>query len=338
MADGFPIPAARVAAVIASVLDAQGDNHLAEVVRSASASIEETDYDNWNGGTYFHTLVLELPVADYARIEPALTSHEEKIAEKLRTALRGTGNMVLNSVMFKPAFEEEPALRTSRTSGDDEARIWGGAGFRLFLSHVSAHKVAVSSLKQHLARYGVRAFVAHEDIEPSLEWQTEIELALQTMHAMAALITPDFHSSNWTDQEIGIAVGRGLLVLPVRLPENPYGFIAKNQGLRGKLEDPAGLATNIVSILLRRLRTRESMCESLVVALEHANSFAMSRTVTDMLEEGTGFTLNQVDRLDAAILANNQVSDSFGVPERLRRLVAQVREDRKAESSPSRRT
>lgn len=308
--------------MIASVLDVQGDSHLAEIVRSATPRIDETDYDNWNGGTYYYTLFLELPVADYARIEPALGAHEEKILAKLKTALRDTGNTILNAVLIRPAFNDEGPAGVVRTSADDESRIWGGAGFRLFLSHVSAHKVGVSALKGHLGRLGVRAFVAHEDIEPSLEWQTEIELALQSMDAMAALLTTDFHSSNWTDQEVGIAVGRGVLVLPVRLPENPYGFIAKNQGLRGSLQEPSALASDIVSILLRRTRTRDQMREALVVAIERSNSFASSKLATDKLETVGDLTAEQCQRLTAAIKANSQVSGSFGVPVRLRQLAS----------------
>ncbi len=29
------------------------------------------------------------------------------------------------------------------------------------------------------------------------------------MDALAALLTTDFHDSNWTDQEVGFAIGRG---------------------------------------------------------------------------------------------------------------------------------
>ena len=122
-------------------------------------------------------------------------------------------------------------LITSVVTGDH--RLWMPGTLRLFLSHVSAHKVAAGELKGDCLRYGVDAFVAHEDIEPTLEWQAEIEEALGTTHALAAILTDDFHGSLWTDQEVGIALALGRLVVPVRAPTVPYGFMARLQALRG---------------------------------------------------------------------------------------------------------
>ena len=91
------------------------------------------------------------------------------------------------------------------------------ASSRLFLSHTSTHKEVVGALKARLGVLGVAAFVAHEDIEPTLEWQHEIVLALETVTA-CGLITDDFHASKWTDHEVGFAIGRNAFVFSVRLP------------------------------------------------------------------------------------------------------------------------
>jgi hypothetical protein len=201
-------------------------------------------------------------------------------------------------------------------------RLWDPGMVRLFLSHVSAHKVAVSNLKRELRAYGVSGFVAHEDIEPSLDWQAEIELALRTMDAMAALLTPEFHESKWTDQEIGIALGLGVFVLPVRLPINPSGFVAKSQGLRGDLTKPVELASLVVDILLKRSETHDAMREGLVVGLESAASYAISKLVSTKIVSASGFTSAQLGRIESSIAGNDQVGESTGVPERLRRFVA----------------
>ncbi len=75
-------------------------------------------------------------------------------------------------------------------SENEIARSWSEGMFRLFLSHLAQHKVGVSKLKLELKQLGIEAFVAHEDIEPRLEWRDEIEVSLRSMHALAALITP----------------------------------------------------------------------------------------------------------------------------------------------------
>ena len=321
MTEGFPIPAAGVAGTLAALLEAQGQTRLAVVVAAATPSIDETGYDNWNDGTYYYALHLTLPVGEYAKVEAGISEIETSLATKLSTALRGTGNHVLNSVMVTPAFEVANDGRPVPAVEEAVPRLWDDGMLRLFLSHVSAHKVAVANLKRALRTYGVSGFVAHEDIEPSLEWQTEIELALQSMHAMAALLTPEFHHSNWTDQEVGVAVGRGVLVVSIRLPVTPYGFIAKSQAMPGDLANPAELASALVDVLLRQQRTAERMREGLIVAIEKAMSYAAARATTSKLEAVRDLTSAQLARVEAAIAVNRQVSEPGGVAFRLRRVI-----------------
>ena len=123
---------------------------------------------------------------------------------------------------------------------------------RLFISHVSAHKVQAKQLKVALAGYGIAAFVAHEDIEPTAEWEAVIELALRSMDAMVALLTDTFHESNWTDQEVGFAMGLGKFLIPIRAPKTPYGLMARYQAMRGDLTDISTIAKGVHSILVGR--------------------------------------------------------------------------------------
>ena len=60
-------------------------------------------------------------------------------------------------------------------------------------------------------------FVAHVDIHPTKEWQDEIESALSSMDGFVALLTDKFHESDWTDQEVGFALARGVPIIAVRL-------------------------------------------------------------------------------------------------------------------------
>jgi hypothetical protein len=110
--------------------------------------------------------------------------------------------------------------------------IWKGTiDFRLFVSHLSKDKDKATRLRDCLKQYGICAFVAHEDIDPTLEWQDEIERALFSMDAMVAIHTPGFAASHRTQQEIGFALGRGIKIVSFRLGEDPKGFISKRQAL-----------------------------------------------------------------------------------------------------------
>src|SRR5207245_901609 len=130
-----------------------------------------------------------------------LAAVEQEIAAKLPHFGRAYPNDHLDTVSISPLPSAAAASNAQFVPSDmDVQRIWPEGKFRLFLTHVSRHKASVSRLKDELKLRGVSGFVAHEDIEPSREWQDEIELALRSMHALAALITPDFHASLWADQ------------------------------------------------------------------------------------------------------------------------------------------
>lgn len=214
------------------------------------------------------------------------------------------------------------AVTRARAVGDDQAsRIWGQQPVRIFLSHVAAHKVQVSALKRSLGTYGVTAFVAHEDIEPTLDWRAEIDAALRSMNAMVVLLTPEFHQSNWTDQEVGAAFARGLPVVPVRLGCDPYGFLGQYQALPGNLEKPDELAASIVGVLEKKPVVGDLVREAMVQGLESANSFASAKLVTSCIETAEGFSEEQLTRMQTAITANDQVLSATRVPARLRQYI-----------------
>jgi hypothetical protein len=310
----FPKPAAEVAATLAELLKHQGESQLADLVSTAIPEITLDHVDTWDGTTWYCTLHLEVSTSLFAAIEAKLEKTEQGLATKLKKLFRNTSPYVLTDVTISARAGTVSMQRTTPTP-DEINRIWEPETLRLFLTHVSAHKEAVTQMKNSLLNYGISGFVAHEDIEPNLEWQNEIELALGSMHALCALLTPEFHQSNWTDQEVGFALGRNVPVLSIRLGMSPYGFIGKNQGLRGNLNSLHPTAGAIAEILLKESRTKIVMRDSLVAALERAKTFATAKQVATMLATVTGFSPAQLERLRTACSENSQVSGSWGVPE-----------------------
>ena len=129
--------------------------------------------------------------------------------------------------------------------------------FRLFISHISKDKLIATRLRDALKSYNVAAFVAHEDIEPTLPWQEEIERGLRTMDAMVAVHTPGFSLSNWTQQEVGYALGRGVPVISFKYGEDPTGFIQKHQALPRRGKTAEIVAEEIANLLRDDRRTAE---------------------------------------------------------------------------------
>ncbi len=144
-----------------------------------------------------------------------------------------------------------------------EASFWEPFHFRLFLSHLSSFKKRTGQLQSALKRYGISAFVAHVDIEPTREWMDEIEAGLYSMDALLAILMPGFKESDWTDQEVGVAVGRGVLVIPVMKGLPPYGFISRYQSLDSHGKTVATVAAEVFRILVKSPKTQIKMLSCL---------------------------------------------------------------------------
>ena len=133
----------------------------------------------------------------------------------------------------------------------DLENLWGTGSIRAFISHVSEDKKVAYDLKKALGTYGIAAFVAHDDIEPMREWGNEIVRALDSMDLLVALLTPTFSNSNWTDQEVGFALGRKVPALPVRYGKDPYGLLNKYQAIPDG-SDVSGVAAKNLRICTHR--------------------------------------------------------------------------------------
>jgi hypothetical protein len=120
-------------------------------------------------------------------------------------------------------------------------------------------------LKSVLAPLGISAFVAHEDIHPTLEWQVEIERALHTMEAFVSMHTLGFSKSIWTQQEIGFAVGRGTKIIALRMGEDPTGFISKRQALNRGSRTAEEIAADIDQLLMADPQTSARLEEAKAV-------------------------------------------------------------------------
>jgi hypothetical protein len=161
----------------------------------------------------------------------------------------------------------------------------GGRYFRLFISHTSAHKHDVHALSRELSLHGIAGFVAHDSIGPFEQWQDVISGALLECEALAAYLTDDFHGSDWTDQEVGAALARDLVVLPLKVDRDPYGFIGRIQAMPARGVDPRVLADRIASRLRVNARTSGAMAEATVDMFARSNSYAEARANLTRLRE-----------------------------------------------------
>ena len=301
-------------AILSKIYAREGETQRQEILVNATVRIvEEWSYDNWNGGTYGHALYLVLPESLYL----GLVREKERLEQKLKEYINKVHNIdneFIDAVFIEMALEQDIDWRKESgllLSGkcivqpQAEKRVWGDEGFRLFLSHKSEVKQQTVEMKKRLRLFGISCFVAHEDIIPTQEWQTEIENALCSMDALVALMTEEFHDSLWTDQEVGFAFGRGVPIISVRLGKDPYGFIGKFQALSCSWETAP---KEIVKLLVKYDR----MIDSYIKAALECQSFDHGNTLAEVLPSIDKLSLEQAAKLVIAYNENSELRGSFG--------------------------
>lgn len=190
----------------------------------------------------------------------------------------------------------------------DKERIWPNGGLRVFLSHKSTNKKTAANLKTELSNFGISCFVAHKDIKPTRPWQRDIERALSSMDILVALMSKSFHDSDWTDQEVGYALGRGIPVIAAKIGKNgqlPYGFIGKDQALSCTTGD---LATELVKLLI----AHDEVLDAFTFSVQNCGSYDEGNGLAEVLPSIEHLSNAQRRRLIDAYNNNGQVAGSWG--------------------------
>lgn len=200
-----------------------------------------------------------------------------------------------------------PVVRTS-------AAPWGPLPVYLFLSHIHPHRAFVGKIKHALAAWGIDAFVAHDDIEPSQSWRDVIKAALATCHVFVACLHDGFHDSQWCDQEVGWALARNVPIVPVRLgTERRDGFLAEYQD-QTFTGSPWALAERLFNVVLADPRTHQEGVRALGEAFVNSRSYDMTRKLWALLLVEPHLEAEQLRRLEYAVQTNNQVYSAVAGP------------------------
>jgi AbiJ N-terminal domain 3/Abortive infection C-terminus len=124
-------------ATAAKMLIAEGMPEAAEVLRTSTLKLEETGYDNWNGGTRTYTIYLLLEPAKYSKLGPSREVLENQIDKRLKPILEQYTSdwyktKIAPSVELQPEWRhaEDDVSRAVRQNIFDGLRIdkvvWSG--------------------------------------------------------------------------------------------------------------------------------------------------------------------------------------------------------------------
>jgi hypothetical protein len=235
------------------------------IIKSASAALKD---ENWTD------LTLTLDLFDVVDIDDDWHNVYDYISQRLRQTKDDDALIGLYRHLFPDADLETAAVEVVETPGP-----WKEGHFRLFLSHTKANKQLAGKIRERLLDCGIDAYVAHDMIEPTKEWMDEIEAALRTCDATAAILSEDFVQSQWCDQEIGVSIGRRILIVAIRQGADPHGFIGKYQAIPGDASPMAAenIAANLQTTLIAHDLTKAKMAEATVHAYAESTSFDDAR-------------------------------------------------------------
>lgn len=179
--------------------------------------------------------------------------------------------------------------------------FWKDGYFKLFLSHLSSFRKQTSQLKEELFKYGISSFVAHNDIEPSREWQTEIILGLNTMDAFCPLLMDGFKESNFCDQEVGFAIARDVQIFPIMKNRYlPYGFLGSIQGIEAT-ETVGQVAYDLFEKIGKIPKCKAILASGLIKVVEQSSSGEDAKAALVRIKSLNKLDASFYDRLKGAV-------------------------------------
>jgi hypothetical protein len=99
-----------------------------------------------------------------------------------------------------------------------------------FISYQTRDKLIAGKIKQILGEYGIDAFLAHEDLTVSDEWQDEILKNIREKSLFICILSKNFLKSSYCLQESGIAIISNMTVVPLSIDDTTSpGFMSKYQ-------------------------------------------------------------------------------------------------------------
>lgn len=196
---------------------------------------------------------------------------------------------------------------------DELKAIWGvnyKNRYRLFISHKHTIEKECKLLKEYLLRFNIECFVAHDNTEVNSEWQISIENALQTCDGLLAILTNDFYDSDWTEQEIGCAIGRKIDIFSLSIGNMPRGFISKYQAIK-KVK-----YISSHELILSEICNKSGIFKSIISSLTTSSDYDFYNEVYEIISKRITLRTEEAELLVETFNNNNYLFDSkkFGGP------------------------
>lgn len=159
-----------------ALLRGRGYNEICETIADSQISVINTEYDNWNGGTYGYTVYINLPVKKYSTLSYEKIGEVEKIFAEFLNEVSGSDNCYFHAKIT-------PVL--SRVDMDWD--IIGGSKGKTIL------KQKIETIKSVMISVATNGSLIKDEEERYLKLQAEIINDCKKLN----LIYNNFYTSLW---------------------------------------------------------------------------------------------------------------------------------------------
>ena len=193
---------------------------------------------------------------------------------------------------------------------------------KAFMSYSTDDKQLAGRIKEQLATFGIDVFLAHEDLTPSSEWQAEIIRNVGACDVFISLHTGSFRLSDWTDQESGMAIMSGKIIMPIHVTRNPHGFLGTYQAhpLDFSGNEISQSCKNLVLAMMRRTELRVKLQNSIIQKFIASENYLDSNRRIDLIEEFGPYESKQVNLIVQGSMENKQIYEATTARRKLKQL------------------
>jgi len=176
----------------------------------------------------------------------------------------------------------------------------------VFISYSSKDSIDFNIINQSLETIGFKTYVAEKDIDLTEKSMTDILRQLNESDIFIALISKNFKQSDYCSQELGIAIQRNMLIIPLTIDgKDSYGFIHENHA-KNIMDDPT---MRIPKAIVKRYLPQ--MIDDLInrlMDLKICNNYDLCNVHLKIMEPFFGkFNNPQINNLVTAVLTNDQL-------------------------------
>ena len=189
---------------------------------------------------------------------------------------------------------------------------------KVFLSYSHSDRKLAGEIKCGLEDYGLRVFMAHEDIKPSKEWADTILTELAACYVFIPILTEEFSKSVWTNQEIGHAIAQNKLIVPLKVTVDPPGFISRFQAHKIEINKIAASCEIVTKVIAADSQVGNLFKDALIAKFRESGSYNEAAHNTELLVSFKRYTIAQVTNIINHTIENREINDSYKARNMLR--------------------